>query len=109
MQVNHVIDQWLGWDKWDGHRLSWVSKCLIIYGSLMWLACGLTYLLSLGDARTIREVGVWVKPMKFMAATALFAWSTVWLTHLAHAAITHGKAYLGISILLVTTDRKSVV
>ncbi|MEY3708205.1 MAG: hypothetical protein RL585_2762, partial [Pseudomonadota bacterium] len=52
MQVNHVVVQWLGWDKWDGHTLSWVSKCLIIYGSLMWLACGLTYLLSLSDART---------------------------------------------------------
>ena len=104
MQVNPVVVHWLGWDKWDGHTLSWVSKCLIIYGSLMWLACGLTYLLSFGDARTIREVGVWVKPMKFMAATALFAWSTVWLAHLANAAITHGQAYRGISILLVTTS-----
>ena len=92
MQVNHVVVQWLGWDKWDGHTLSWVSKCLIIYGSLMWLACGLTYLLSLGDERTIREVGVWVKPMKFMAATAVFARSTVWLAHLADATITHSQA-----------------
>jgi hypothetical protein len=39
----------------------------------MWLACGLTFIYSWTDDRTLRDVGVWVKPMKFMAATALFA------------------------------------
>jgi len=35
--------------------------------------------------------------MKFMAATALFAWTTVWVAELANSALTHGQAYLGIS------------
>jgi len=80
------------------------SMGLLIYGGVMWLACGFTYLLSLNDVRTLREVGVWIKPMKFMAATALFAWTTVWAAHLANAAVTHGQAYLGMSILLAVTS-----
>jgi hypothetical protein len=88
--------QWSWWASWDGTTLSWASKCLMVYGALMWLACGLTYMLSLSDARTLHEVGIWVKPMKFMAATALMAWTTVWVTHLANAAIAHGQAYKGI-------------
>ena len=69
MQVSGA-GQWSWWAYWEGSSLSLASKCLMVYGSLMVLACGLTYLLSLSDARTLREVGVWVKPMKFMAATA---------------------------------------
>jgi len=45
-----------------------------------------------------------VKPMKFMAATALFAWTTVWVTELVNAPLTHGQAYRGICILLVVTS-----
>ena len=84
--------------------LSWASQFLMVYGALMWLACGLTYILSLNDVRTLRDVGIWVKPMKFMAATALFAWSTIWVTELANAALTQGRAYAGICTLLVLTS-----
>ena len=69
------------------------SKVLIAYGALMWLACAFTYVVSLSDERTLREVGVWAKPMKFMAATALFAWTTVWVSHLANPAVTQAAAY----------------
>ena len=81
----------------------------MLYGALMWLACGLTYVLSLNDARTLREVGIWVKPMKFMAATALFAWTTVWVTQLAHSTVAYGQAYMGICTLLVITSLFEVV
>jgi hypothetical protein len=60
------------WPDFDLTSLSWASKFLMFYGASMWLACGLTYILSLNDMRTLRDVGVWVKPMKFMASTALF-------------------------------------
>jgi hypothetical protein len=93
----------------DLFDLSWPSKCLLVYGCLMWLACGLTYFLSISDSRTLREVGIWVKPMKFMAATALFAWTTVWVTELANTSISHGQAYIGIVILLVITSLFEVV
>lgn len=70
----------------------------------MWLACCLTYFTSLNDVRTLREVGIWVKPMKFMAATALFAWTTVWVTELANSGLSHGPSYTGICTLLVVTS-----
>jgi len=53
MQVSGA-GQWGWWSYWEGNSLSLASKCLMIYGSLMWIACGLTYLLSLNDARTLR-------------------------------------------------------
>ena len=34
--------------------------------------------LMAADERALREVGVWHKPLKFMASTALFALSTAW-------------------------------
>ena len=80
------------------------SKMLMLYGAAMWLAFGLTYLLSLNDARTLREVGIWLKPMKFMAATALFAWTTVWLTEGSSTAVAQGSAYPGICVLIVVTS-----
>lgn len=92
------------WPKIDVAALSMASKFLMLYGALMGLACGITYIISLNDVRTLREVGIWVKPMKFMAATALFAWTTVWVAELANSALTHGQAYIGISTLLVVTS-----
>jgi hypothetical protein len=83
---------------------SFASKALWIYGSLMWLACGLTYLLSLNDARTLREVGIWVKPMKFMAATALFAWTTVWLSDWANPSVSHSQAFTYICSVIILTS-----
>jgi hypothetical protein len=88
----------------DESTFSPASKTLMVYGALMCVALGLTYLYSLGDERALRGVGIWNKPMKFMAATALFAWTTVWVTHLANAAITHGRAYKGIGALLLVTS-----
>ena len=80
------------------------SKVLLVFGALMWLACGLAYLVSLTDLRTLREVGIWVKPMKFMAATALFAWTTVWASHLANPLVTDGPTYGWICALIIVTS-----
>ena len=49
-------------------------------------------------------MGVWVKPFKFMAATALLAWTTVWLAHLVNPTITQGQAYVGICVLIMVTS-----
>ncbi len=89
--------------------MSMASKILLIYGGLMLLSLGLTYLGSLADARTIREVGVWVKPMKFMAATALFAWTTVWLISIANTSVGSGQAYNWIAALIIITSMFEVV
>jgi hypothetical protein len=97
------------WLRFDWSVLSFASKLLIAYGALMWLACGLTYFLSLTDTRTLRDVGVWIKPMKFMAATALFAWTTVWVSHLASSSVTNTSTYNWICVLIVSTSLFEVV
>ena len=65
-----------------GSGLSKAQKILCAYALLMAMALLPTLALSWVDARTLREVGIWAKPMKFMAGTALFALTTVWLTTL---------------------------
>jgi hypothetical protein len=93
----------------DLTTLSFASRALLIYGGLMGLACALTYWLSLSDARTLREVGIWVKPMKFMAATALFVWTTVWLSEWANPDVAQGHAYQSICLLIFLTSLFEVV
>ena len=89
--------------------LSLASKVLVIYGGLMLAALGITYLVSLTDIRTIRDVGVLVKPMKFMAATVLFAWTTVWLVSIAHTSVGTTQTYSWITALLILTSLFEVV
>lgn len=89
--------------------LSLASKILVIYGGLMLAALGITYLISLTDIRTIRDVGVWVKPMKFMAATVLFAWTTVWVVSIAHTSVGTTQTYIWITALLILTSLFEVV
>jgi hypothetical protein len=89
--------------------LSLASKVLVIFGGLMLAALGITYLVSLTDIRTIRDVGVWVKPMKFMAATVLFAWTTVWLVSIAHTSVGTTQTYIWITALLILTSLFEVV
>jgi hypothetical protein len=89
--------------------LSLASKILVIYGGLMLAALGITYLVSLTDIRTIRDVGVWVKPMKFMAATVLFSWTTVWLVSIAHTSVGTTQTYSWITALLILTSLFEVV
>jgi hypothetical protein len=96
------VDQLLESPHWSA--LSLASKILVIYGGLMLLALGLTYLGSLADERTIRDVGVWVKPMKFMAASVLFAWTTVWLVSIANSSVGRGQAYPWIAALIIVTS-----
>ena len=89
--------------------LSLASKILMIYGGIMLVALGFTYLVSLTDIRTIRDVGVWVKPMKFMAATVLFAWTTVWLVTIANTSVGNSQTYSWITALLIITSLLEVV
>jgi uncharacterized protein YhhL (DUF1145 family) len=92
---------------WSALSLS--SKVLVIYGGVMLLALGLTYLASLTDTRTIREVGIWVKPMKFMAATALFVWTTVWVISITNTSVGNSQAYIWITALIIVTSLFEVV
>ena len=75
----------------------------------MALAFLITYAVSMGDSRTLRDVGIWAKPMKFMAATALFAWSTVWLAIIGSEAVSHSQAFNGIATVVIVTSLFEVV
>ena len=70
----------------------------------MLAALGMTYLVSLTDIRTIRDVGVWVKPMKFLAGTAVFAMTTVVLSRVVAPQVGQGRAFQGIAALLIVTS-----
>lgn len=89
--------------------MSTASKTLVIYGGLMLASLVLTYFGSLADTRTLRDVGIWVKPMKFMAASALFAWTTVWLVSIANTSVDRGQAYNWIAALIIATSLFEVI
>ena len=89
--------------------LSWGSKFLVVYGFVMLASLILTYAWSLNDHRLIREVGVWVKPMKFMAATSLFALTTVWVLKVADSHVDQLDVFTWIVVLLVSTSLFEVV
>ena len=53
-------------------------RVLTLYALLMLTAMIPTLVLAVVDERTLWEVGIWAKPLKFMASTALFALTTAW-------------------------------
>ena len=62
------------------------ERRLALFGLVMLLAM-LPAFVALGlDERTLRGVNVWVKPLKFMASLALFAWTTAWCVGLLPTA-----------------------
>ena len=97
------------WIDFQWQSLSWASKFLVVYGLIMLACLLLTYACSLNDHRLIREVGIWVKPMKFMASTALFALTTVWVLKVAHSSVDQTEVFGWIVALLVATSLFEVV
>ena len=93
----------------EWQSLSWTSKFLVSYGLIMLVALAISYAWSLNDQRLIREVGVWVKPMKFMLSTSLFALTTVWVLKVAHSHLDQMPVYPWIVALLVSTSLFEVV
>lgn len=92
---------------WSG--LSTPQKILGLYGVLMALVLVPTLALFWVDVRTLREVGIWAKPMKFMAGTALFALTTVWLTTLVPGQVGRDQSFQWIAALIIVTSLFEVV
>lgn len=88
--------------RWSACSLA--GKVMLVYGGLMALAFLLTFAWSMDDPRTLREVGIWAKPMKFMTATALFAWTTVWAATLASPTVAHRAEFKWIAGLIIATS-----
>lgn len=85
-------------------QFSAAQKYLCIYAAVMALLLIVVFGVSLVDERTLREVGVWVKPMKFLAGTAVFAMTTVVLSRLVAPQVGQGRAFEGIAALLIVTS-----
>jgi hypothetical protein len=47
--------------------------------------------------------------MKFMAASALFAWTTFWLVSITNSSVDQGQSYLWIAALIISTSLFEVV
>ena len=97
------------WIALEWQSLSWASKFLLAYALIMIAALLFTYAWSLNDHRFIREVGIWVKPMKFMASTVLFALTTVWVLKVANSSVDQTEVFGWIVALLVATSLFEVV
>ncbi len=61
------------------------------------LACSL-------DERLIREVPIWIKPLKFMASTALFAFTTAWFMPLLPSAVGRSRSMTWMIWTLIGTS-----
>lgn len=67
-------------------------------------------LIAMGfDERMIRGVGVWDKPLKFMASTAIFALSAAWFVGLLPSNLRSSKQTRGMAWLLMITSLFEVV
>lgn len=66
--------------------LSGAPLILNLFGVLLLLCMAPVWLAARGDARMIRGVSVWAKPLKFLAALALFACTTAVLMQAAGGA-----------------------
>jgi len=67
------------------------ERTLTVFGMALLLAMVPTLVAHGLDERTLRGVGVWVKPLKFMASIGLFALTTAWLLDLLPAARRRGR------------------
>jgi hypothetical protein len=69
----------------------------------------LPVLLALGlDERSLRGVGLWVKPLKFMASVALFALTTAWCIGFIDEGRRRSRAVRGSVITIVVTSLAEV-
>jgi len=72
----------------------WQREPRLVAFALLMLALMLPAAIGLGlDDRTLRDVNVWVKPMKFMASVALLALTTAWFTPLLPDAVRCSRSF----------------
>ena len=79
-------------------------RALVIYACLMVGLMVPTLVLMAFDERTTREVGVWAKPLKFMASTALFSLTTAWFMDLLPESVRNSTANRAMTWTLILTS-----
>ena len=82
----------------------WRTEPRLMAFALLFLALMLPAAVALGlDERLLRGVNVWVKPLKFMAALALLALTTVWFAQYLPAAVRQARAFRALVWTLMLT------
>lgn len=95
---------WLGADADPAWRRLWRREPRLVAFAALMLACTAPSALGLAlDERTLREVSVWVKPMKFMASTAMLALTTAWFAALLPEPVRRGPAFTALVWTLIAT------
>lgn len=77
---------------------------LTVFGLAMFASILPALVLAAIDSRTVRDVGVWAKPLKFMASTGLFALMTAWFMGLLPKAVRSSSVNLAIVWTLILTS-----
>lgn len=82
----------------------WRSEPRLTAFALLFLALMVPAAVALGfDERLLRGVNVWVKPLKFMAALALLALTTVWFAQYLPAVVRQGRVFRALVWTLMLT------
>ena len=82
----------------------WRTEPRLTAFALLLLALMVPAAIGLGvDERVLRGVGIWVKPMKFMAAAALLALTTVWFAKHLPAAVRRGRPFRALVWTLIAS------
>ena len=79
-------------------------RALVTYACLMTGLMVPTLVLVAFDERTTREVGVWAKPLKFMASTALFSLTTAWFMDLLPESVRTSPANRAMTWTVILTS-----
>lgn len=85
------------------HELMARQPLLTAFAWLMLALMVPTALLLMLDDRTWRDVAIWAKPMKFMASTALFAFTTAWFVGLLPEPLRHSRTVRVLAWTVVLT------
>ena len=91
------------------HRL-WQAEPRLMAFALLMLAVAVPAAVALGlDDRLFRGVNVWVKPIKFMLASAVLALTTAWFATHLQASAQRGRALHALSWTLIASAGFEVV
>ncbi len=81
----------LAWRAWPSELLA-RERRLAIYGFALFALLLPMAIAGAIDERTVRELNVWIKPMKFTLSIGVLAWTTAWFIGHLKAAQRSGRA-----------------
>jgi len=87
-----------------GRDLMLRQPLLTVFSALMLVLALPTFILLVLDGRLLRDVPIWLKPLKFMLSSAMFAATTAWFIGLLPASIRTSSMVRGLAWTVVITS-----